>query len=70
MRRLNERNCRIEKILKDMDMDEPVNEVKFDSMEYPECLLEVNDSEITVEKYISEEQRVRLDEEAAIEEGV
>ena len=35
----------------------------------PESLLEVRDEEITVEKFIGEEERKRMEEEAKLEEG-
>lgn len=38
-------------------------------MEHPERMFVVEDDEVTVEKYISEEERQRLEEIARLEEG-
>lgn len=38
--------------------------------EKPELLLEVKDNEVPFEKYLSPEEKLRLEEQARIEEGL
>ncbi|XP_070541265.1 cilia- and flagella-associated protein 43-like isoform X2 [Ptychodera flava] len=66
--RIKEKNTRIRKILEDLDSGEAVWQPEWSIDEKPERLLEVSDSEVKVEKYISPEQQAKLDEEAKIEE--
>lgn len=66
--RIKERNVRIRKIARDLKLDEVIVEPLLDADENPEKLLTVEDSEIKVEKYISPEQQVKLDELAKEEE--
>ncbi|XP_066933494.1 cilia- and flagella-associated protein 43-like [Clytia hemisphaerica] len=68
MKRINERNTRIQKILKDLDLHEELIEVEISSLEEPELLFTVHDNEITVEKYVSEEEKQRFEEIAKLEE--
>lgn len=70
IRKLNERNIRIRNILEDPNLHEELIEARLDDTEQPELLLEVNDDEITVDKYISKEEQQRLREEAQREEGL
>ena len=70
IKRISERNTRIQKILNDLSMEEQLVTVNVSPLEQPERLFIVDDSEITVEKYISEEERQRLEELARLEEGV
>ena len=69
MKRIEERNVRIRKIIKDLEIEEQVFDPKWTTEEKPELLLTVDDEEVTVEKYISEEERARLEEEERLEEG-
>lgn len=69
IKRINERNTRIQKILRDLDLHEELVKVEISPLEEPELLFTVHDDEITVEKYISEEERQRLEELARLEEG-
>jgi len=68
MKRMNERNSRIRKIMKDLDLTDELFDPKWTSDEKPEVLLTIKDDEITVEKYISEEEQVKLDELSKKEE--
>ena len=70
IRRINERNIRLEKILGDMKIDgEEFIQLSLEDSEVPENILSVLDDEITVEKYISEKERKILEKEALLEEG-
>lgn len=69
MKRITERNTRVRKVMKDLEINEDLFEPAWTSDEKPEMLLEVKDDEITVEKYISEEEKKRLEELAKEEEG-
>ena len=70
IKRVKERNDRIKKILGDLEIDEKVFEPEMSVDEKPELLLEVKDGEVLVEKYISEEEKLKLEEQAKIEEGL
>jgi len=70
MKRISERNTRVQKILNDLSMEEQLVTVQISPLEQPERLFTVDDSEVTVEKYISEEERQRLEELARLEEGL
>ena len=69
MKRINERNLRIRKIMKDLEITDELFDPKWTSDEKPEVLLTIKDDEITVEKYVSEEEQVKLDELAKKDEG-
>ena len=69
IKRVKERNDRIKKILVDLEIDEKVFEPEMSVDEKPELLLEVKDGEVPFEKYISEEEKLKLEEQAKIEEG-
>ena len=69
IKRVKERNDRIKKILGDLEIDEKVFEPEMSVNEKPELLLEVKDGEVPFEKYISEEEKLKLEEQAKIEEG-
>lgn len=69
IKRVKERNDRIKKILGDLEIDEKVFEPEMSVDEKPELLLEVKDGEVPFEKYISEEEKLKLEEQAKIEEG-
>jgi len=70
IKRLKEKNDRIRKILGDLEIDENVFEPEMSIDEKPELLLEVKNDEVPFEKYISPEEKLRLDELAKIEEGL
>ena len=70
IKRVNEKNDRIRKILGDLEIDENVFEPEMSVDEKPELLLEVKNNEVPFEKYISPEEKLRLEEQAKIEEGL
>ena len=70
IKRVKERNDRIKKILGDLEIDEKVFEPEMSVDEKPELLLEVKDGEVPFEKYMSEEEKLKLEEQAKIEEGL
>lgn len=70
IKRVKEKNDRIRKILGDLEIDENVFEPDMSVDEKPELLLEVKNDEVPFEKYISPEDKLRLDEQAKIEEGL
>ena len=69
MRRIGERNTRIRKIMRDLEINDDLFDPHWTSDEKPEVLLTVNDDEVKVEKYISEEERKNLEELAKKDEG-
>ncbi|GFO10121.1 cilia- and flagella-associated protein 43-like isoform x2 [Plakobranchus ocellatus] len=66
--KVKEKNKRITKIVNDLSLDDSVTEPSMSVAEKPEMLLEVADSEIKVEKYLTPEQRKQQEEEARLEE--
>lgn len=66
--RILEKNARIYKIANDLKVDEHLVVPSLDSFEQPQRLLTVQEDEITVEKYVSPEEKKRLEEAAKIEE--
>lgn len=70
IKRVKEKNDRIRKILGDLEIDENVFEPEMSVDEKPELLLEVKNNEVPFEKYISPEEKLRLEEQAKIEEGL
>lgn len=66
--RITEKNIRISKIINQLKLEDKLVQPKLDSDEQPERLLTVDDSEVTVEKYVSPEEQKRLDEAAKQEE--
>ncbi|CAL1546993.1 unnamed protein product [Lymnaea stagnalis] len=66
--KVREKNKRIMKIIKDLDLDEEMIEPSMSVAEKPELLLDVQDSEIKVEKYLTPEQRKKMEEEKLLEE--
>lgn len=70
IKRVKEKNDRIRKILGDLEIDENVFEPEMSVDEKPELLLEVKNNEVPFEKYISLEEKLRLEEQAKIEEGL
>ena len=70
IKRVKEKNDRIRKILGDLEIDENVFEPDMSVDEKPELLLEVKNDEVPFDKYISPEDKLRLDEQAKVEEGL
>jgi hypothetical protein len=66
--RIQEKNARIKKIAQDLKLDEEIIVPTLDSDEEPERLLTVTDKEIKVERYISPEEKERLEKAAKEEE--
>ncbi|XP_077991965.1 cilia- and flagella-associated protein 43-like [Glandiceps talaboti] len=66
--RIKEKNVRIRKIMEDLGSRDCVWQPEWSIDEKPERLLQVDDSEVTVERYISPEQQAKLDEEQKVEE--
>ena len=69
IKRVKEKNERIKKILGDLEVEENMFEPEMTVDEKPELLLQVHDSEVPFEKYITPEEQTRLEEQARIEEG-
>ncbi|ELU02415.1 hypothetical protein CAPTEDRAFT_160880 [Capitella teleta] len=66
--KIQEKNKRIKKILADLDMPIEVYEPEMGVVEKPELLLTVNDHEVKVEKFLTPEQRKKLEEEKKLED--
>ena len=63
VKRIEEKNVRIKKILTDLGLDDVILEPVIDAVERPESLLEVKDSEVTFERFITKEEQIKIDEE-------
>ena len=59
---------RIAKIIAQLKLDDALVQPSLSVLEEPERLLVVEDSEVTVEKYVSPEEQQQLEEEARQEE--
>lgn len=68
MDQIKEKTARIRAILSELQIDEQVEEPRLQDCEDADSVLHVKDSEISVPKWISEEERQRLAEAAAKEE--
>ncbi|XP_005104481.2 cilia- and flagella-associated protein 43 [Aplysia californica] len=66
--KVKDKNKRIAKIIEYLGLEESVDEPAMSVAEKPELLLEVADSEITVEKYLTPEQQKKLDEQQKLDE--
>ncbi|CAD5121750.1 DgyrCDS10227 [Dimorphilus gyrociliatus] len=66
--KINEKNKRIKKILSDLDLHEEIFCPSFGPIEKPELLLTVHDDEIKVEKYLTPEQRKKMEQDRKLEE--
>jgi len=66
--RIREKNIRISKIISQLKLDDPLIQPSLNICEQPDKVLTVEDSEITIEKYVSPEERQRQEEEAKLEE--
>eukprot|EP00117_Sycon_ciliatum_P029294 scpid8787/ scgid23370/ WD repeat-containing protein 96 len=67
--RTQERNVRMAKIIHDLELHEKLFEPKMSVNEQPERLLKIEDSEINAQKWISPEERERLEEQARLDEA-
>ena len=59
---------RIKKIAHDLKVEEKLFIPSLDPEEQPERILQVNDEEVVVEKFITEEERQRMEEKAKEDE--
>ncbi|KAL5017485.1 hypothetical protein ScPMuIL_007074 [Solemya velum] len=66
--KIKEKNRRISKIMRDLDLNEPLVEPAMSVVEKPERLLTVEDSEIKVEKFMTPEQKKKHEEQLKVEE--
>ena len=67
--RIKEKNVRIFKILNDIDMTNLIQpDPELSSLEKPEKLLVVEDHEIKVERFLTDEQRKKLEDDRLAEE--
>ncbi len=67
--RIREKNIRISKIISQLKLNDSLIEPSLDIEEQPDRLLSVDDSEVTVEKYISPEELKRIEEAEKSEEA-
>lgn len=67
--RIKEKNVRISKIIQQLKLSDALVSPALDVDETPDRLLSVDDGEILVEKYISPEEREKMEEEARQEEA-
>ncbi|KAJ3037135.1 Cilia- and flagella-associated protein 43 [Rhizophlyctis rosea] len=68
MGRIEEKNERITTILNELQMQEAIFHPDLDEDEVPQRVIEVKDSEVTVEKFITPEEQRRLEEKARQDE--
>lgn len=66
--RIKEKNMRISKIISQLKLEDPLVQPALSVLEEPERRLVVEDEEIKVEKYISPEEKQRLEEAEKAEE--
>ncbi|XP_067909306.1 cilia- and flagella-associated protein 43 isoform X2 [Heterodontus francisci] len=66
--RVKDRTVRIKEIMEQLDMDEEIWLPMMSNKELPEREFEVQDSEITVERYLTPEQKRKLEEEYKAEQ--
>ena len=69
VKRIEEKNVRIRKILTDLNLNDVILEPVMDPEECPETLLDVKDSEVPFERFITKEEQIKIDEERQREEG-
>lgn len=67
--RIKEKNVRIAMIISQLKLDDPLVQPSLGVLEEPERLLVVEEREVTVEKYVSPEEKKRLEEAAKLEES-
>lgn len=65
---IHEKNKRIKEIQNDLQKEQEVFEAKANIFDNPEQILEVKSEEVGIEKYLSREERKRLEEERLKEE--
>ena len=70
VKRIQEKNVRIRKILNDLELSDDVLEPVLSVEECPERLLEVEDDEVPFERFITEEEQTKIDEEKKRDEGM
>ncbi|CAB3997164.1 cilia- and flagella-associated 43-like [Paramuricea clavata] len=68
VKRIEEKNVRIKKILADLGLDDVILEPVMDTEEFPETLLDVKDSEVPFERFITKDEQIKIDEEKKREE--
>ena len=66
--KIRDKNKRIRSIVEYLNLEDEIFNPDMGVVEKPELLLKVEDSEITVEKYLTPEQQKQLDEERKLEE--
>ena len=69
VKRIEEKNIRIKKILTDLGLNDVILEPVMDPEECPETLLDVKDSEVPFERFITKEEQLKIDEEKKKDEG-
>ena len=69
VKRIEEKNVRIKKTLADLGLDDVILEPVMDTEEFPETLLDVKDSEVPFERFITKDVQIKIDEEKKREEG-
>jgi hypothetical protein len=65
---INEKNQKIEELLKDLKESMDKFEIKKHKSEQPELILKVQDSDISIPKFLTKEERQKLEEEKRKEE--
>ncbi|ESO90244.1 hypothetical protein LOTGIDRAFT_233795 [Lottia gigantea] len=68
IQKIKDKNKRIKKIIEDLDLKETVVEPELGVLEKPELLLTVKDSEVTVEKFLTPEQKKQAEAKQKAEE--
>ena len=66
--RIREKNVRISKIITQLKLDEPLVQPSLSNCEQPEKVLIVEDSEMTIVKYVSPEEQQHQEEQSRLEE--
>jgi hypothetical protein len=69
VKRIEEKNVRIKKTLADLGLDDVILEPVMDTEEFPETLLDVKNSEVPFERFITKDVQLKIDEEKKREEG-
>lgn len=65
---INEKNQKIEELLRDLKESMEIFEVKKDRYEQPDLILKVQESDVSIPKYLTKEEREKLEEEKRKEE--
>ena len=69
VKRIEEKNVRIKKILTDLNLNDDILQPVMDPEECPETLLDVKDSEVPFDRFITKEEQIKIEEEKQREEG-